>query len=56
MVRAGVVSHPLEWEGSGSHELMGTFRHDPIINIDRLLCALACPAEKTSSAIGTAAR
>ncbi len=43
MVRAGAVSHPLEWEGSGCRELMGSCRHDPIINLDRLLWCLGMP-------------
>lgn len=46
MVRAGQVKHPEEWEHCAYAEFMGKKRRCKIINMDRLLNALALEDEK----------
>ena len=36
MVRAGVVSHPREWEWVGFHEIMGERKRNRLVDLDRL--------------------
>ena len=40
MVRAGAVTHPLEWKHAGIHELIGNKKRYRIINRNKLLNAL----------------
>lgn len=43
MVRAGVVTHPLDWQCCGYHELCGTRKRYRILNRQQLLHCLAVP-------------
>jgi putative transposase len=36
MVRCGAVAHPRDWKWVGYHEIMGTWRRNRIIDLDRL--------------------
>jgi REP-associated tyrosine transposase len=36
MVRCGVVRHPCEWKWVGYHEILGTWRRNRLIDLDRL--------------------
>jgi REP-associated tyrosine transposase len=36
MVRAGVVSHPREWEWEGCHEIVGNRRRYQLVDVERL--------------------
>jgi hypothetical protein len=46
MVRAGVVTHPADWDGGAWGELSGAWPRDGVIDHERLRQCLACATEK----------
>ena len=47
MVRAGVVTHPVEWEWTGWGELMGLRRRNRLLDMPTVLEALECEKAET---------